>query len=294
MEVHLISGSLFPDPEASQAPIASSLYRCPLRVCGSQDDTWCAPTGKRMLPYPCPRDAVGGLPPPGFLSPGPLPPPFFLRCLLGHFPCPLRRILGSPLFLRPVYLGTDAAVDCLERLTGGLFPSARLGGTARGAHFGLGGARSRGDGGQESYLPGAGFLSLPWTPLEEPGFFGGRFGCSGLLTGYLFGSGMASRRGGKPGCQVAFFGGQKTVPRDKRPAWTLPKVETGTTSVKPGPFSVRGPRPGSPGPLVVFSTCVFCFPPGAPGFCQGPPVGGATGEGGFFAGTFGAENTPPL
>ncbi|KAG0725907.1 hypothetical protein GWK47_037675 [Chionoecetes opilio] len=223
-----------------------------------------------MLPYPCPSDDGSGTSAPWLPVHRALPPPFLLRCLLGALPLvPLRRMpWDSPFFLRPVYWAPMPPVDCLwGRLTGGLFAIGRLEDGSWGPVPDLEVRRSRVDGGRSPSSPPDSFSRLN-APSKHPAVSSGAR-VSMLWPPYwltLVWSGMASPCvEGTQDARWLSLGGPRPVALDKGPAWTLPKVESSTTSVNRGPSQSGAPDPGSPG-LWWLSTCDGLFPPGVPFF----------------------------
>ncbi|KAG0712604.1 hypothetical protein GWK47_018127 [Chionoecetes opilio] len=183
MEGHLTSGSQrrrrSPSP-ASLSPLS------PSESVVVEDDYLVCSDGEEDAALPVPKRRRFGTSAPWLPVRRALPPPFLLRCLLGALPLvPLRRMPWDSLLLPPSCLPGHRCHRRLlvRRLTGVLLPSV-VWRTLLGPVSGLGGASLPGGRGTGVLpLPPDSFLS-PERSLEAAcGFFGGRFGCSGLLTG---------------------------------------------------------------------------------------------------------------
>ncbi|KAG0711099.1 hypothetical protein GWK47_021381 [Chionoecetes opilio] len=123
--------------------------------------TWCAPTGKRRLPYPCPSDDGWGTSAPWASCPPGPSSAFSSEVPLGALPLvPLRRMpWDSSFFLRLFLPGHRCHRRLLvRRLTGGLLPSV-VWGTAPGAQFRTWRCALPGGRGPRSPTSTAGFLS---------------------------------------------------------------------------------------------------------------------------------------
>ncbi|KAG0721422.1 hypothetical protein GWK47_046510 [Chionoecetes opilio] len=234
-------------PKASRPHPLFPLHRSLLLSLWFEDTPW-VPRGGRGSAHPCPKRPDGsGTSAPGFPSPGAPSSPFSSGCLLGALP--LSRCGGcwGSLLLPRLFTWAPMPPSIVCERLNGRFVHGSLGGGLL-AHSGLGGARPRGGGGQDSFLyPRVPFLS-PERSLEAACFFFGPFWMLGPFWAEPVWRGRASRLGGTRDAGWLSLGGAKPgLPWIKARAWPLPKWERGYPQCNRGSFSPLGPDPFFPG-----------------------------------------------